>query len=266
MSASQMARVPGVWLGNDDLAASLSTLHVSTESKTMKTDSSNPPTPDGTGRPVNFQIIAPNLYRSSYPQYAHFEKLGELKLKTIITLVPETLPEDYQKFISENGIVHHHIPILANKDPEVYTPDETVYKVLVIMLNQSNYPMMIHCNKGKHRTGCMTASFRRVTGWTYEACIDEYERFSKPKDRALDKAFIERFNPLPLKHLAMQNGFVGGVYRQPVFGTTNYSSYTTTTVESMYTTTEDSTTDYLERVHHSMDSVRKIPSERKPED
>ena len=187
MTVPHISKKAGVWTGSDDLAASLSTLNLSTDSKTMHMDSSNPPTPDGTGRPVNFQVIAPGLYRSSYPQYAHFEKLGELKLKTIVTLVPGTLPETYQKFISDAGIVHHHIPILANKDPEVYTSDEVVYTVLEIMLNQSNYPMMIHCNKGKHRTGCITASFRRVTGWTFEACIDEYERFSKPKDRVLDK-------------------------------------------------------------------------------
>ena len=250
------AKMPGAWVDSDELAASLATLNASTDSKTMHMDSSNPPTPDGTGNPVNFQVIAPGLYRSSYPQYAHFEKLGNLKLKTVVTLVPEDLPLAYQKFISDSGINHYHIPILANKDPEVYTPDETVYRVLELMLDQSNYPMMIHCNKGKHRTGCMTASFRRVIGWTFEACIDEYERYSKPKDRALDKAFIERFNPLPLKHLAIQNGFVGGVYRQPVFGSTNYSTYTTTTADTIYTTTEDSTNDYMERISTPNDALK----------
>jgi hypothetical protein len=125
------------------------------------------------------------------------------------------------------------------------------------MLDPSNYPMLIHCNKGKHRTGCITASFRRVTGWTFEACIAEYERYSKPKDRPLDKVFIGRFNPdhNALKSIAIERGYVGGTWRQPTFGSTNYSTYTTTTLDTTYTTTSDSTTDYLERVKTEDDVI-----------
>ncbi|ETI23168.1 hypothetical protein G647_04965 [Cladophialophora carrionii CBS 160.54] len=232
---------------SSELAASLAALNVSLEAETIHVEESQPPTPDGTGRPVNFQIIAPGLYRSSYPQTPHFLELEKLSLKTIVTLVPQALSEDYKRYMTRNHITHYHIPILANKDPEIYTPDAVVYQVLELMLDSSNYPMLIHCNKGKHRTGCITASFRRVTGWTFEACIAEYERYSKPKDRALDKVFIERFNPLPLKSIAIERGYVGGVWRQPVCGSTNFSTYTTTTMDTNYTTTDDSATDNLER-------------------
>jgi protein tyrosine/serine phosphatase len=240
----------GAYTDSDELANSMASIRVETDSKTIQMDESLPPTPDGTGRPVNFQVIAPGLYRSSYPQVAHFLQLEGLKLKTIVTLVPEELPEPYTAFMSRCGITHYHIPILANKDPERYTPDETVYKVVELMLNKENYPMLIHCNKGKHRTGCITASFRRVIGWTHEACIEEYERYSKPKDRVLDKVFIERFDPQPLKPIAIENNFVGGVYRQPVFGTTNYSSYTAATMNTA-TTSDESTADDMEKVSSS---------------
>jgi protein-tyrosine phosphatase len=253
MSENKAQQMSGAGIDSAELAASLSALSLSTETKGTQIEESQPPTPDGTGRPVNFQTIAPGLYRSSYPQAPHFLELEKLNLKTIVTLVPQALPDDYRKFITKNDISHHHIPILANKDPEIYTSDDTVCKVLELMLDSSNYPILIHCNKGKHRTGCITASFRRVTGWTYEACIAEYERYSRPKDRDLDKVFIGRFNPLPLKSIAIERGYVGGVWRQPVLGSTNYSIYTTTTLNTDYTATSDSTTDVLEQVKTSED-------------
>ena len=244
-----MSEIFSMGVDSETLARSLAALDVAAEVATVQVEESQPPTPDGTGRPVNFQTIAPGLYRSSYPQAPHFLELEKLNIKTIVTLVKQVLPQDYKNFIDKHSMAHHQIPILANKDPEIYTSDEVVYKVHELMLDSSNYPMLIHCNKGKHRTGCITASFRRVTGWTFEACIAEYEKYSKPKDRALDKVFIERFNPLPLKHLAIQRGYVGGIWRQPVFGSTNFSTYTTTTMETTYTsTTDDSALDNLEHI------------------
>jgi len=241
-------RAPSPWADSDDVAASLASLHSSSESKTLELDESQPPTPDGSGRPVNFQVIAPGLYRSSYPLYAHFEKLADLKLKTIVTLVPEPLPVEYKNFISSHGIVHYQIPILPNKEASICSSAETVNKVLNIMLDPTNYPLLIHCNKGKHRTGCITACFRKVTGWTLDACLEEYEKFSKPKDRDLDKIFIEKYDPSVLKPLALERGYVGGVYRQPVHGSTKSSIYTANTADTY--TTDDSECpphDYQER-------------------
>lgn len=241
--ASRIARTSSLWADADELAASLSALTTTrSNSKTLQLDESQPPTPDETGRPDNFQVIAPGLYRSSYPQAAHYGNLEGLELKTIITLVPENLPFGYANFISSSGIIHHHISILANKKEDVYTDAETVNEVLQLMLDPTNYPMMIHCNKGKHRTGCMTACFRKATGWTIDACLEEYERYSMPKTRDLDKAFIERYDASVLKHIALERGYVGGVYRQPIKDSTKSSIYTANTVDTM--TTVDSAEDY----------------------
>ncbi|KIV85672.1 hypothetical protein PV11_01339 [Exophiala sideris] len=243
------------WAAHDGMAKSLAQLDLASHSTTIQDDKSQPPTPDGTGRPVNFHIIAPGLYRSSYPLYAHFETLADLELKSIVTLVKEPLPFEYQSFISKHSIVHHQIPILANKDEKVYTPDETVNKVLDLILDQSNYPMLIHCNKGRHRTGTMVACFRKVTGWTLEDCIEEYERYSRPKERALDKAFIERFDASTLKPLALERGYVGGIWRAPTKSSTKSSVYTNNTVDTAYTTDESECppNDYHERVKKETD-------------
>lgn len=249
------AKMPGQWVDSDNLEAKFSHLETNSDSNTIRLDKSQPPTPDGSGRPVNFAVIAPGLYRSSYPLYAHYEKLQDLELKSIVTLVPEPLPLEYSNFISSNGIIHHQIPILANKDPDVFSSEDSVLKVLNLMLDPSNYPMLIHCNKGKHRTGCMTACFRKVTGWTHDACVEEYEYYSKPKDRPLDKVFIQNFDASSLKSLAFERGYVGGVYRQPVSASTKSSIYTNNTLETTNTSeSEYSLNDYQERVKRENDA------------
>ncbi len=243
----QRPRGLSLWPDSDLLATALASLKCNdASSKTIQSDASRPPTPDESGKPVNFQVIAPGVYRSSYPQYAHFNKLADLELKTIVTLVPENLPLEYANFISSNGIVHHHIPILANKDPDKYTDADTVCSVLSVMLDPANYPLLIHCNKGKHRTGCMTACFRKACGWTIEACLEEYERYSTPKDRQLDKVFIERYDASVLKALAWERGYVGGVYRQ--LDSAKSSEYTANTLETSTTVDEEYKNDYQEKV------------------
>ncbi|KIW12435.1 hypothetical protein PV08_09712 [Exophiala spinifera] len=239
------------------VADSLEALEVSSTSTINPDDRSQPPTPDGSGRPANFQVIAPGLYRSSYPLYAHFDTLADLELKTIITLVAPPIPLDYANFITSNGITHYQIPIQANKDADVYSSDETVNKVLNLILDPSNYPMLIHCNKGRHRTGTMVACFRKVTGWTLEDCIEEYERYSRPKDRALDKIFIERYDANTLKAVALERGYVGGIWRAPVRSSTKSSVYTNNTFETT-TTSDDSEcppNDYQERAKKENDAI-----------
>ena len=208
------------------------------KSITMEEDKSQPPTPDGTGLPINFAQVGPGVYRGSYPQAAHFSALQPLKLKTIITLLPGEILPDYQSFMRTEGITHYQIQILANKDPDVYTSDEVVNKVIKLILDPTNHPMLVHCNKGKHRTGCITACFRKVTGWSLDACLAEYEKYSKPKSRELDKVFIARFDASVLKPLALECGFVGGAFSQRYTGSSKdseYTAYTYTSDDSLLT-------------------------------
>lgn len=219
--------MPGQWVDSDengyqdttdtdtDTTTTTTLLSLRSTSLTMEEDKSQPPTPDGTGLPTNFHLIGPGIYRSSYPQPAHFSKLKHYRFKTIITFVPEPIPGANTTFMSQTGITHHHIPVLANKDPRLSTPTPTVLTILNLMLDKRNHPLLIHCNKGKHRTGCVTACFRKATGWTDDACIAEYERYAAPKDRPLDKAFIRRFDAAALKAFALEHGFVGGAFALP---------------------------------------------------
>ncbi|KAL4785751.1 tyrosine phosphatase family-domain-containing protein [Aspergillus varians] len=156
--------------------------------------------------PENFGEIATEIYRSSFPRPCHLPALKALGLRTIITLVEEPYTPSYESFLKENGIKHHRIHFIANKNATVKTPECVVDTILSIMLNKSNHPILIHCNKGKHRTGCVTGCFRKLQGWNEQDINDEYLRYSRPKQRPLDEAFIEAFDPSRLLHLAQVAG------------------------------------------------------------
>lgn len=233
---STTSRMPGSWSSSDtedwnDAEEVLST------SSTLALDKSQPPTPDGTGLPVNFHLIGPGLFRSSYPLMNHFSILESYGFKTIITLVPGDILEENRVFFKNHGINHHQIHVVANKVSDVYPSAETISSIIKIMMNRANHPVLIHCNKGKHRTGCVAAIFRRCTGWPLEACIEEYEKYAALKARDLDKAFISRFDVKELKALALQEGFVTGAFAPPhnLADSSNASAYTNNTFVSYET-------------------------------
>lgn len=47
--------------------------------------------------------------------------------------------------------------------------------------------MLIHCNKGKHRTGLLVGCLRKVQQWSIVAIQTEYRLHSFPKHRFMDE-------------------------------------------------------------------------------
>lgn len=64
------------------------------------------------------------------------------------TLVPEPISPEYQRFMAEHGIQHFQVHIPANKG-EIKINACEMTRALEIVLDRSNHPMLIHCNKGK---------------------------------------------------------------------------------------------------------------------
>jgi tyrosine-protein phosphatase SIW14 len=113
-----------------------------------------------------------------------------------LTLVQDDYSEENRAFFEQEGIALHQIGIPANKEPFVSIPDEKIRRALRLVLDKRNHPMLIHCNKGKHRTGCLVGCLRKMQCWSATAVFDEYRRFSFPKSRVMDQLFIELFQPV----------------------------------------------------------------------
>lgn len=158
--------------------------------------------------PTNYGAVLPgSIYRSSYPEERNYEFIKDLKIKSILTLVPEPLAPEYQNFMEDAGIQHFHVHIKANKG-EVRVDSCEMSRALRLIMDRSNHPILIHCNKGKHRTGCTIACFRRILGLGMDVVRDEYHTYAGVKARFLDEVFFENFDLNLVMWMARQEGWV----------------------------------------------------------
>lgn len=149
--------------------------------------------------PNNFAMVFPGVYRSSFPKRKNFDFLKKLKLKTVLSLVLEEYPETNQAFLRENGIQLLTFGVSGNKEPFADIDEATIAQAVEALLDKRNHPVLIHCNKGKHRTGSLVGCLRKVCGWALIATLDEYIRFAGNKPRYMDQQFIEFFDVSQVK-------------------------------------------------------------------
>lgn len=77
-------------------------------------------------------------------------------------------------------------------------------------MDGANHPLWIHCNQGRHRTGCVVACYRKIQGVPIEQILEEYIAYASPKARPGDIALIKSFDPDALFKYAQESGFIGG--------------------------------------------------------
>lgn len=65
------------------------------------------------------------------------------------SLVKTPHSEAFLEYVEEKGIEHFRIIIPAHKNPSSIIPIDMLFEALKIILNPANYPLLIHCNKGK---------------------------------------------------------------------------------------------------------------------
>ncbi|KAL4727199.1 tyrosine-protein phosphatase siw14 [Fusarium chlamydosporum] len=165
------------------------------------------PSPDG--RPYNFGIVIPGVYRSSFPKSHDFEYIKGLGLKTIVTLVKkDDLDHDLDAFITSEGIQQVVFNMKGTKKEAI--PLDTMKGIINVVLDKSNYPLLIHCNHGKHRTGCVVGVVRKITGWDAARVVAEYNNYAEPKARECDVTYLQGFevSSLVLSNTLMQKDIV----------------------------------------------------------
>ena len=146
--------------------------------------------------PYNFSLVDRGIYRSSFPRTKNIGFIKRLKLKTVVSLVPEDYPSQLVDFYEREGIKLISIGVDGNKGPFKSIGVELFSHAVAVVLDPSNHPILIHCNKGKHRTGCVVACVRRTKGWSLASALNEYILFSAPKSRLEDQRYIEAFDPI----------------------------------------------------------------------
>jgi len=142
--------------------------------------------------PFNFSMVDKGVYRSGFPNIINFPFLETLHLRSIIYLCQEPYPAANIEFIENHGIRLFHFGIEGNKEDVI--PEDVIREALKVLLDVGNHPVLIHCKRGKHRTGCLVGCLRRVQSWCLSSIFDEYQRFAGSKSRVVDQHFIELFD------------------------------------------------------------------------
>jgi tyrosine-protein phosphatase SIW14 len=135
------------------------------------------------------------VYRSGQLTPAGLEQVvREKRIRTVVSLRAARVkgdgnPDEWEeRFCAARGLRHARIvPRVWGADEAGEVPaDEAVAEFLRVADDRSNYPLLVHCFAGVHRTGTMCAVYRM-----------EFHRW--PADRAVDEMRRNGFDPLDMQ-------------------------------------------------------------------
>jgi tyrosine-protein phosphatase SIW14 len=136
----------------------------------------------------NFRIVEEGvLYRSGQMTQSGLTRmLDEYRIKTVISLryaddPTKELPPDHQEelFCRNRGVNYHRIrtQLWESNDGSAAPAWQNVNQFLKLMDDRSNYPVLVHCYAGMHRTGAHCAIYRmEYQGWSNHDAIEEMRR------------------------------------------------------------------------------------------
>ncbi|KAJ9703267.1 hypothetical protein PVL29_004881 [Vitis rotundifolia] len=163
--------------------------------------------------PSNFSMVEENIFRSGLPSPINFPFLETLNLRSIIYLCPEPYPEENCKFLQSQNIRLFQFGIEGKKEPPVAMSTDTISEALKVLIDVRNHPILIHCKRGKHRTGCLVGCLRKLQNWCLSSVIEEYQRFAGAKSRINDMKFMETYDIL-----SMRQSLYSIIYRYQGYG------------------------------------------------
>ncbi|SCW02448.1 LAFE_0F06656g1_1 [Lachancea fermentati] len=149
--------------------------------------------------PLNFCPVERYLYRSGQPSPVNFPFLLNLNLRTIIWLANEEPQDTLLEFCDAHGIQLQFATINPDggedDNPWDGLTEHSIISALQTIVNIENYPLLVCCGMGRHRTGTVIGCLRRIMGWNLASVSEEYRRFTGSRGgRILVELLIEAFD------------------------------------------------------------------------
>lgn len=157
--------------------------------------------------PLNFCPVERQLYRSGQPSIINQSFLKGLHLKTILWLASEEPQDEFLEYCTESNInielvgmyneftnyqAYNHA---AQLNPWDALNESTIKRSLELIADRENYPLLVCCGMGRHRTGTIIGCLRRLQGWNLASVSEEYRRFTGSRGgRILVELLIEGFD------------------------------------------------------------------------
>lgn len=135
--------------------------------------------------PFRFSTVQEGLYRGSYPTLKNLRFLARLRLKTVVSVVPEPPTTDLAAFCAGEKILHYHFFAEKFTSDSVTVSPVTVCQIVQLLLKRENLPLYLHCLDGANVTGVIVMVLRKLQNWTKVATISEFCRFTR--DHGIEK-------------------------------------------------------------------------------
>lgn len=142
----------------------------------------------------NFTEVDEHIYRGGQPTVEGLKSLAKLGVKTVIDLrASEQLDE--KKQVEALGMKYLHFSMPALSAP----PDERVAEVLKVLEDptaSTNWPVFIHCMRGKDRTGLIVACYRiKHQGWDNQKALEEAKQHGLSRLEWRMQQYIRDYKP-----------------------------------------------------------------------
>jgi len=99
--------------------------------------------------------------------------LAALGIKTVIDLTRDGRADE-PVLVKRAGMKFYRIPLTTSDRP----PDASVAQFLKLVNDPANWPVFVHCQGGRHRTGVMTAVYRMtLDGWSADRAYQEMKQY-----------------------------------------------------------------------------------------
>ena len=141
--------------------------------------------------PPLFAPVEAGLYRSAHPVEANHAFLRSLSLKSILCLAPDIVDEGLRLFCRTEGIELHAFDVGESEEPFQDLDGDSVIQAATVAALPEHRPLLIVCDTGKIRTGCVVAFLRLSQRWSLTAVLDEFSRFTGQAGPLMCYQFIE---------------------------------------------------------------------------
>ena len=121
----------------------------------------------------NFGRTNDNYFRGAQPDTRDYHDLAALGIKTVIDLTRDGR-SDEAGLVQRAGMQFYRIPLTTSERPS----EAAVTQFLKLVNDPANWPVYVHCQGGRHRTGVMTAVYRMTNdGWSANQAYDEMKQY-----------------------------------------------------------------------------------------
>ena len=153
--------------------------------------------------PLRFSQVEEGVYRGAYPSLVNQRFLTRLKLRTVVSLLPEPPTADLLRWCELAGVDNYAVVVMPFKKDEVTLTNERAVELLQVRSPQPRWrsvwrtvvltravcaqllvtperqPVYIHCLDGVTVTGTLVMCLRKLQRWALTPIVSEYTRFDR---------------------------------------------------------------------------------------